>query len=51
MSGDREKKYDAVFFEKDLDGRPKASNVYAVEDAKEVSACTTVGKLTLTPTL
>lgn len=36
MSGAEEKKYNAVYFEKDLDGRPKGSNVFAVEDAKEV---------------
>ena len=26
MSGDAEKKYNSVFFEKDADGRPKGSN-------------------------
>lgn len=36
MSGDTEKKYSSVFFEKDADGRPKGDNVFAVDDAKQV---------------
>lgn len=38
MSGSDVKKYDSVFFEKDADGKPKGANVFAVEDAKQVSA-------------
>ncbi|CAM9514000.1 unnamed protein product, partial [Laminaria digitata] len=36
VSGDTEKKYSSVFFEKDADGRPKGDNVFAVDDAKQV---------------
>lgn len=38
MSGESEKKYNSVYFEKDADGRPKGSNVFAVEDAKQASS-------------
>lgn len=38
MSGDREKKYSQVYFEKDADGRPSEDGVFAVEDAKQVRA-------------
>lgn len=38
MSGDREKRYSQVYFEKDADGRPSEDGVFAVEDAKQVSA-------------
>lgn len=37
MSGDREKRYSQVYFEKDADGRPSEDGVFAVEDAKQVS--------------
>ncbi|CAM9383114.1 unnamed protein product [Scytosiphon promiscuus] len=36
MSGDGEKKYSQVYFEKDADGRPSEDGVFAVEDAKQV---------------
>ncbi|CAM9356048.1 unnamed protein product [Hapterophycus canaliculatus] len=36
MSGDREKKYSQVYYEKDADGRPSEDGVFAVEDAKQV---------------
>eukprot|EP00903_Cladosiphon_okamuranus_P009413 g8977.t1 len=36
MSGDREKRYSQVYFEKDADGRPTEDGVFAVEDAKQV---------------
>lgn len=38
MSGDGEKKYNQVYFEKDADGRPSEDGVFAVEDAKQVRA-------------
>lgn len=37
MSGDREKRYSQVYYEKDADGRPTEDGVFAVEDAKQVS--------------
>lgn len=37
MTGDQEKKYSQVYFEKDADGRPTEDSVFAVEDAKKVS--------------
>lgn len=40
MTGDREKKYSQVYFEKDADGRPSEDGVFAVEDAKKVRART-----------
>ncbi|CAM9943874.1 unnamed protein product [Ectocarpus sp. 6 AP-2014] len=36
MSGDQEKKYSQVYYEKDADGRPSEDGVFAVEDAKQV---------------
>ncbi|CAM9252814.1 unnamed protein product [Pylaiella littoralis] len=36
MTGDQEKKYSQVYFEKDADGRPTEDSVFAVEDAKKV---------------
>lgn len=42
MSGDGEKKYSQVYFEKDADGRPSEDGVFAVEDAKQVSARTSI---------
>lgn len=36
MSKESDRCYDATFFEKDADGRPKGANVFAVTDAKEV---------------
>eukprot|EP00752_Nemacystus_decipiens_P010614 g9452.t1 len=36
MSGDREKRYSQVYYEKDADGRPSEDGVFAVEDAKQV---------------
>lgn len=37
MTGDREKKYSQVYFEKDADGRPSEDGVFTVEDAKKAS--------------
>lgn len=36
MSGEREKSYSQVYFEKDADGRPSEDGVFAVDDAKQV---------------
>lgn len=41
MSGDREKRYSQVYYEKDADGRPSEDGVFAVDDAKQVSTSAT----------
>lgn len=38
LSTKENKRYDSSYFEKDLDGIPKGANVFAVEDAKQVSS-------------